>query len=775
MIGITQGVGFRPFLWRLAAQFGLSGWVHNDSSGLLFEIQGTPDAVAAFLAEVKVSPPPLARIDSVHESTIPTEEKSAGFVIRTSNEQHGESTPVTQDISICEDCYHELTNSNDRRFRYPFINCTNCGPRFTIIENVPYDRPATTMKAFTMCARCQEEYDNPADRRFHAQPNACSECGPTVWFLESEHWDNASSIPDSTSVRGNQALDAFAVSVKKGLIVATKGIGGFHLVCDASNRNAVATLRERKGRVDKPLAVMAVSVQQIGQFAVVEAPERRLLESKERPIVLLKKRAGSVCAELLHHVAPGNDFIGVMLPYSPMHYLLVESTSPLVVTSGNISDEPIARTNEEAVRRLGDLADCFLLHDREIRAVCDDSVVRCVGGELLPVRRSRGYAPMPIRLPKTGPSVLAIGGEIKAAFCVTKDDYAYMSQHIGDVGNIETLDALQRNVEHFLKLFRIDVEAVAGDLHPEFLSGQWARQFAMTLGVPYIPVQHHFAHACSLIAEQNWNDDRPIITCCFDGTGYGTDGAVWGGEFMLSNTQSFERFAHLSYFPLPGGDACIKRPYRTALALLSRYGQVWDDRLPCVSVCADNEQRLLWKQLEKNLNCATTSSMGRLFDAVASIIGIRHTVSYEAQAAMEMEAAASEVIDKVNVGAYSFECLPADSNEIGCGSLLKSICADVINGLDAAVIAAQFHHAVARMILLVCETVRERTGVNTIGLTGGVFQNVLLVGLARGRLQEAGFGVRSHSVVPPNDGGLALGQAVVARSNLQRLSKSRRV
>ena len=764
ILGITQGVGFRPFVWRLAKQFDLTGWVQNDSSGLRLEIQGSPAGVDGFLTELQESPPPLARLDTIDVTEVPIHGEDTQFVIRTSEMQEGASNPVTQDICICIDCIGELTNPDDRRHRYPFINCTNCGPRFTIIEDVPYDRPATTMKSFHMCHRCQGEYDDPADRRFHAQPNACPDCGPHIWWATGNNAQSPTEHPLFESSQEPDTIAHFAKAIFSGQVVAVKGIGGFHLVCDARNAAAIAILRERKGRIDKPFAVMTANVEQIREFAVVQDEEETLLKSKERPIVLLRKKSNSRHDQMLASVAPGNQFIGVMLPYSPLHYLLIEALSPLVVTSGNISDEPIVRTNDEASARLSRLADSFLLHNRHIHIVCDDSVIRCVEGRPLPIRRSRGYAPMPVRLRKDGPSVLAVGGEIKATFCITKNDYAYLSQHIGDVGNLETLTALQRNVDHFLRLFRIDVDAIAGDLHPEYLSSQWAQQLAEKLRLPYLPVQHHVAHAASLLAERESNNQDSIIACCFDGTGYGLDGAIWGGEFLLTNDHKFERVAHMRYFPLPGGDASIKRPYRVALALLQSLGLEWDEHLPSVAACSKSERGLLRKQITRQLNCVNTSSMGRLFDSVASLIGIRHEVSYEAQAAMEMEAMAAELVDEVDPGSYFFTVVESDPLEVCYKSVVRAICEDVTNGVDRRIIAAKFHHAVAAAIHSVSDILRKSTDLHRVGLTGGVFQNVLLLELTERVLKEDGFEVLSHSVVPPNDGGLALGQAVVAQS-----------
>lgn len=749
-------------------KLGLQGFVRNDSGGVTVEVQGTSQRTKEFLQAFQEQLPPLASIDSLVTSELECLDESEFSILRSSV-SHSESTPVAPDVAMCEECRRELNDTNDRRYRYPFVNCTDCGPRFTIIEDIPYDRPMTTMKSFTMCESCQREYDDPSDRRFHAQPNACPDCGPGIWFVTKQSDAKkfgSMEVGKHTRDSADAAIKEFATAIRNSDVVAVKGIGGFHLACDAKSLSAIAKLRERKGKVEKPLAVMIKSAEAAEAFAYMSAAQRRVLESKERPIVLLRKRNSSEHQAMLQCVAPGNDCIGVMLPYSPLHTLLVDACMPLVMTSGNLSDEPIVRTNAEARERLKELADSFLFHDREINVVCDDSVVRCVGNRILPIRRSRGYSPMPVALATTGPSVLAVGGEIKSAFCVTKGNYAYMSQHIGDVGNLETVDALTRNVEHFLKLFRIDVEAVVADLHPEYLSSRWAQQFAAKRGVPFVRVQHHFAHALSLIGEQRWSDDRNAIMCCFDGTGYGTDQAIWGGEILIANSQEYERFAHLDYFPLPGGDACITHPSRTALALLRRYQIPWDDRLSSISTLTEIEKRVLRKQIDSGFHCASSSSMGRLFDAVASLIGIRHSVSYEAQAAMEMEAMASEVIEDVQ-SSYEFTMKPAKAIQIGCQSLLESIVRDVSAGVEKRVVAARFHRAVANMICSVCSHARDSRKLNTVGLTGGVFQNALLARLAECRLRAEGFDVLSHTIVPPNDGGLALGQAIAARTTIR--------
>ncbi len=806
--GIVQGVGFRPFVWNRAYQLGLVGWVKNDSTGVTIEIEGTPAQIDRFISDFETYVPSLARIDSISVTEIPTA-LDAGFQIIPSSLEERRSTPVSSEISVCDECRDEMQDPADRRYRYPFINCTNCGPRFTIIEDIPYDRPLTTMKSFSMCRRCQQEYDDPGNRRFHAQPNACPECGPRIWFV-SDPLDKKGFESGRTDQQSDFAIDEFRMAINQGHIVGVKGIGGFHLACDATNDAALEKLRTRKGRVDKPLAMMVFDIDQAKNFVHFSNHERALLASKERPIVLLQKKIprkhrGPIeeskringvqqpIAGLSELVSPGNNFVGVMLPYSPLHYLLLENSPPLIMTSGNLTDEPIARTNDEAHERLIGLADFFLLHDRDIHVVCDDSVVRSVeDNRILPIRRSRGYAPVPVKLAESGPSVLAIGGEIKSTFCVTKDDYAYVSQHIGDMGNLETLEAMQRNIDHFIRLFRVEIEAVVADLHPDYLSGQWAQQFAQSRSLPFIRVQHHFAHVASLIAEHQATrtakestemlqpavapaegipklaDLRdPIIGVCFDGTGFGTDDAIWGGEILIADDQKFTRFANLNYVPLPGGDTNIRRPYRAAMATLWAAGINWDPRLPCVADCPQSEANLLGQQLQKNLRCIPTSSMGRHFDSVASILGIRQEVTYEAQAAMEMEALAEECIEQVDPKTYSYSFCPGPVTIIEFQNLIRQICRDVIAGERPSILAARFHHAVANMVAEACKRARMESNIDTIGLTGGVFQNVLLLKLTRGLLVDNGFEVLTHATVPPNDGGLALGQALVARTKLR--------
>ncbi|MEN1680149.1 MAG: carbamoyltransferase HypF [Planctomycetota bacterium] len=764
--GQVQGVGFRPFVWNRATDLLLAGFVRNDSSGVAIEIQGNASSTLAFLEGFEAAAPPLASIHRMEVSVAPVVEGETGFVIGTSSAAGRRTTPTTPDTGICDDCLRELADENDRRFGYPFINCTNCGPRFTIVERLPYDRPHTTMKSFVMCAACQQEYDDPSDRRFHAQPNACPQCGPKVWYTDRAD-DVAERPPHGVGDTAAQ-IGHFASAIDRGAIVAVKGIGGFHLACDAGNAHAVRLLRDRKGRGDKPLAMLVGSVEQAERLGVVSPAERRLLTCRERPIVLLRKREDSAHAVMLASVAPGNGFVGVMLPYSPLHVLLSRAHSPLVMTSGNLSDEPIARTNREAAERLSGLADGFLLHDREIFTVCDDSVVRRVGERLMPIRRSRGYAPIPIALPESGPAVLAVGGELKAAISMCVDRYAYVGQHTGDVGNLETVEALRRGVEHYLRLYEAEPAAIAADLHPGYLSRQFAQTLAGELKVPLIGVQHHQAHAASLATESAWDQTIPLLVCCFDGTGYGLDGAIWGSEFFLLDGQRIQRVAHLRYFQLPGGDASIKRPYRAALALLRETDQPWDERLACVAACPAEERAVLAQQLAKGINCVPTSSAGRLFDAAAALIGVRQRVDYEAQAAMELEALAEGGFTTAPDPAYAFALTTGSPMEIDPKPTIAALCRDSPAGRPLEQMAAQFHHAVAGMVVAVGERMRVEHGCTALGLTGGVFQNALLTELVEARCRRVGLATVTHSVVPPNDGGLSLGQAVLARGELAR-------
>jgi hydrogenase maturation protein HypF len=737
--GIVQGVGFRPFVYSLATDLALCGFVGNDTDGVFIEVEGPRDALDRFTSRLRSEAPPAARIAAIdHADLVPSGDDS--FRIVASRGATAGTALVSPDLRACDDCLRELRDPENRRFRYPFINCTNCGPRFTITESTPYDRPNTTMAPFAMCEPCRAEYEDPADRRFHAQPNACPDCGPRVWL------ETASTTTAEDPIGRTRDL------IAAGAVVAIKGIGGFHLACDASSDEAVALLRERKGRVEKPFAVMVADVATAHRVTELSDTEVRLLESRERPIVLATARVGSGVSDL---VAPGTASFGVMLPYTPLHALLLEPGEVWVMTSGNRAQEPIVTGNEDARTRLGDLVDAFLMHDRDIHVPCDDSVTRVVDGTELPVRRSRGYAPYPVPLPFAVPPLLATGGELKATFCLASGHDGFMSQHIGDMENLETLDAFARAVEHFRDLFRIEPQLIAADLHPGYLSTRWAKREAN--GRPVVEVQHHHAHIAAVMADNGLTE--PVIGFSFDGTGYGTDGTVWGGEVLIADYGTFRRVAHLTPVPLPGGDAAVRQPWRMALSHLWAAGIPWAPDLPPVAATEPTERSVVRTQLERRLNSVDTSSMGRLFDAIASLSGVRHRVTYEAQAAIELEA----LVRDTATGSYRFGIRTgAGTILVDPGPVVEAVVGDVRAGTDPGTIAARFHRGVAEMMVAVADRVRQRHGLATVGLSGGVFQNVTIAEAARNRLEEAGFTVATHRLVPPNDGGLALGQAVIA-------------
>lgn len=733
--GVVQGVGFRPFVFNAATGLGLTGTVCNTVAGVVIEVQGRREGLDAFHSLMAEEPPPLAVIEAISLADIPVVPETE-FRIEQSQDGTVLSTSIPADLAACADCLRELADPKDRRYRYPFLNCTNCGPRFTIILTLPYDRPGTTMSVFPMCAACAREYHDSRNRRFHAQPTACRECGPRLWFENG-----------TARVGGEAALEEAQRALADSRILALKGLGGFHLACDARRDDALARLRERKGRVDKPFALMVTDLAMARALCDIDAGETALLASREKPIVLLRRRENPALA-ISPLVAPGNRYLGLMLPYTPLHALLMNG-APLVMTSGNLSDEPIARDNEEARTRLARLADCFLFHDREIHMVCDDSVVRVFRGAELPLRRSRGHAPMPVRLPMEVPPALAVGGELKATFCVTSGRHAYLSQHIGDMENFETVEALERAVRHYLTLFRIDPERVIADMHPGYLSMRWAERFAVERGIPFVKVQHHHAHIASVMAEHGIPPGEQVIGFSFDGTGFGLDGAIWGGEVLTGGYHGFRRYAHLKYIPLPGGDAAIRRPYRTALAHLWAAGIDWPSTPPCPAT----EFRVLRQQLEKGINTVPTSSMGRLFDAAASLLGVRQQVTYEGQAALELEALAHDE----GAARLRFSLIDGDPIQIDPAPVLLPLA----RGGDAAGLAFRFHEAAADVIVVLAQRAREELGLRTAALSGGVFQNVLLLELSVAGLEAAGFRVLTHTSVPPNDGGLSLGQAAI--------------
>jgi len=734
--GVVQGVGFRPFVHALATGLGLTGLVGNDLDGVFAEVEGPAAAVSEFLRRLERDAPPLARIERVSTSAL-APQKSAAFVIAASDAGTGlRRTLVSADTATCADCLRELSDPADRRHKYPFINCTNCGPRFTIVRDVPYDRSLTTMASFTMCERCAAEYHDPADRRFHAQPTCCPACGPRLSLLDYAGDDH------------ENPLQSAAELLRHGRILAVKGLGGYHLAADAGCEQAVAALRQRKHREDKPFAVMAADLPAARQLAEIGETAAALLTSQARPIVLLPRKPGAAVATA---TAPANRQLGIMLPYTPLHHLLLAAVArPIVLTSGNVSDEPIVYRDDEARETLKDIADAFLVHDRAIHVRTDDSVARAFRGRPMLVRRSRGYVPEPITTATAFPRhVLACGAELKNTFCLARGHHAFVSHHVGDLENAETLRSFTEGIEHFRRLFDIDPQVVAHDLHPEYLSTKYALELD---GVQLRGVQHHHAHIASCLADNG--EEGPVIGVAFDGTGYGTDGTIWGGEFLAAGLAGFERGGHLAPVPMPGGAAAIRQPWRMAAAytgdadVARRHPDQWS---AVVAMAA------------KGINSPLTSSAGRLFDAAAALLGVRDSINYEGQAAIELEQLA-EPFSPGEAGVYPARVEAADPFRI-CGSdLLHAVIEDRTGGVPAPVIAARFHHGVAALIEAGCLLMRERHGLGTVALSGGVFQNLLLLNAAVCRLEARGFRVLLHSRVPCNDGGVSLGQAVVAAS-----------
>ncbi|MBN1201459.1 MAG: carbamoyltransferase HypF [Anaerolineae bacterium] len=756
--GVVQGVGFRPFIYGLAQRYALTGWVRNTSAGVDIEVMGDPTALDAFIAAITAEAPPLSRIESVTTQPV-APDGYARFEIRESAAQDGAYQPISPDVATCDECLADVFDPADRRYRYAFTNCTNCGPRFTIIQDIPYDRPKTTMAPFAMCPDCQAEYDDPLNRRFHAQPNACPVCGPRLELVPSP----ACAVPPEWDDLPGDEIEAVRHLLRAGYSVAIKGLGGFHLACDATNPGAVHTLRQRKGRQAKPFAVMMSDLDTVRRLCEVNEAAAQALTSRERPIVLLPLKTGTAIAG---NVAPGLRELGVLLPYTPLHHLLLEPAPDfppaLIMTSGNYSEEPIATCNADALDRLGPLADAFLLHNRDIHIRCDDSVVRALDDRVLPLRRSRGYAPYPIPLPFESPPLLATGAELKNTFCLARDRSAFMSQHIGDLSNYDALRSYEHSIDHLGRLFRVEPEAVAHDAHPDYLSSRYARERSE----PRFAVQHHHAHLASCLAEHKVPSGQPAIGVIFDGTGLGPDGAIWGGEILVGDYASYERFAHLRYIPLPGGDAATLRPYRTALAHLWDAGIDWDDDLAPVRAASDQERTIIRQQLDRRINAPLTSSMGRLFDAVASLVGVLQAVTYEAQAAIQFEAQ----VDPNEPGAYPFEIITQPDGAphvFDPASMWSALLDDLRSGVPAPHIASRFHNGIAAMICRACDLARQHTGIQTVALSGGVFQNVTLLQKTIPLLQASGFSVLTHRLVPPNDGGLALGQAAVAAVALQ--------
>ncbi len=847
--GVVQGVGFRPFVYALAGELSLAGRVWNTGDGVSVEIQGRPEDVASFCQRVRADAPPLARVDVVTWETVPVLPYD-GFVIDVSRSGGGR-TLIPADVATCPQCLAELWDPTDRRYRHPFITCTSCGPRFTIVTRLPYDRPSTTMAGFPLCPACAREYADPADRRFHAQPVCCHDCGPVLdLFAEVDALlgdrsggsfagrdENPFGARDAgpfdgggecdRRARGERALARARELLRTGHVVAVKGLGGYHLACDATDPVAVARLRERKHRGDKPFAVLVADLATARTVCRVDDAEAVLLTSARRPIVLLRRRQdGPAAALVATQVAPGNSDLGVMLPPTALHHLLLggpgDPAGPpaLVMTSGNLSDEPIVTDDREARARLTGIADAWLWHDRPIHVPCDDSVTRVVSAREAPVRRSRGYAPLPVMLPEDVVPLLAVGGDLKNTFAMAAGRHAWLSAHVGDMGGLANQQVFARAVDHLGALVGVRPERVIADLHPGYRSSRWAMRRAAEARLPLVRVQHHHAHIAAVLAEHGHDPRSPAIGVAFDGTGYGTDGAVWGGEVLLGGPLGFVRFAHLRYAPMPGGDAAVRRPYRMALAHLHTAGIPWTPDLPCVAACSSEERGVLAHQLETGLGCVPTSSVGRLFDAVASVAGMCQTIGFEAQAAMALEHQAGWVLDgddssgwSGGVGRYGGSrdgvgrsgtdlCGPEPGRRGGSGvgsvlsdachraggchplplvpvtgggtvsehvryrldgaALIRAVVAEVRAGVPAPVVAARFHTGLVAAVVTVVERAREETGADVVALSGGVFANAMVSHLAAVELADRGFTVLRHRRVPCNDGGLALGQVAIA-------------
>jgi len=753
--GIVQGVGFRPFVYGQALRWHLVGFVLNDSLGVTIEVEGTPAALESFQRALCEDPPPLARIDTIAtEQIAPCHE--ATFTIAHSQAGAERHALISPDTTTCADCLHELFDPHDRRFGYPFINCTNCGPRFTIVQDVPYDRHKTTMSVFPMCPACQSEYDDPLNRRFHAQPNACPVCGPQVRPV------------DQVTGYGDPIFIA-AQRLASGAILAIKGLGGYHLACDALNVEAVQRLRQQKHREAKPFALMIPDLETACKICQIGEAEATLLQSHKRPIVLLKQCPNCPIAP---GVAPAYNTLGIMLPYTPLHYLLLhhfaatstpERLAVLVMTSGNLSDEPIAYLDRDAQERLASIADGMLTHNRDIHMRCDDSVIRVVAGSQQFLRRSRGYAPEPIPLSFDFPMpVLACGGHLKNTFCLGKGRQAFISHHIGDLENLETLTSFREGIEHFQRLFDIYPQAIAYDLHPEYL----ATKYALETDIPHkIGVQHHHAHIASVLAEHRLSG--PVIGIAADGTGYGTDGAVWGCELLIADLLGFERLAHLDYVPLPGGEQAVRQPWRMAAMYLARaYGEAFlDVDIPFVHQLDRLKWRILAQMIARHINSPQTSSLGRLFDAVAALLGLRSEVMYEGQAAIELEVQA-ELTEQAEL--YPFTLGDTTPAILDVTPMIRAIVSDIQQRLPTAQIAGRFHCSIAELLATVCLKAREQSGLNVVALSGGVFQNCLLLEQLLQRLEKMGFQVYTNRRVPPNDGGLSLGQIAIAAAHLQQ-------
>jgi len=741
--GIVQGVGFRPFIYNQANQYKLKGTVSNSADGVIIEVQGFGENIDNFSNAISSEAPPISLISNIQTNEIPLKSES-NFSIVQSEKNTSISTLISPDVAVCSDCVGELLNPNDRRFLYPFINCTNCGPRYTIIENIPYDRPFTSMRHFELCPDCHNEYDDPNNRRFHAQPNACPDCGPHVQLHDS----------DGSIISIDNPIQETVKRIHNGKIIAIKGLGGFHLAVDANNSKSVKKLRKRKLREEKPLAIMVKSIDEAKIFCHINPDEAKALSSIQSPIVLLKKRRN---IPIIDEVAPRNDRIGIMLPYTPLHHILFHYGAPhLIMTSANLTEEPICIENEEAFSRLNGIADYFLTHNRDIYIRSDDSVVIHLNEKIHPIRRSRGFAPSPIFVNSKGPTVLAVGGELKNTVCLLKDEKAFVSQHIGDLENMEAFNFFTQTIDHLQRIFESKPESIAYDFHPEYLSTKWVKE---QTDIPTLGIQHHHAHLASCMAENHLKDS--VIGIIMDGTGYGTDGTIWGGEILIGDYSGFQRFAHFEPMPLPGGDAAIKAPWRTAVAYLQKtFGE-----LPDLPFIENLNSSPIVELIEKNVNCPITTSCGRLFDAVAAMSGGLQTIRYEGQAAIEF----MQKSNNLDVQPFDFDIKRIDDIR---HMLISPIIRNVVNGIQHGEsinqLSNRFHKTLIDLFVHTVKIAKDETGISNIVLSGGVFQNHVLFEGIIPKLQYENFNVFTHNKVPMNDGGLSLGQAMITRKQLTK-------
>jgi len=740
--GIVQGVGFRPFIYNLAQKYGLNGTVFNSEAGVVIQVEGHSHTIKAFISDIEKKAPRISKITEIKSN--PCDSNGAKeFSIITSSKSKVVTTLIAPDIAVCPDCLNEMFDPNDRRYKYPFINCTNCGPRYTIIESIPYDRPSTSMKNFQMCPDCRQEYENPADRRFHAQPNACWKCGPQVALYKDRQNRIKTNDPISESIK----------LLKNGNILAIKGLGGFHLAVDAQNETAIQQLRKRKGREEKPLALMVKDINTVKAICTVKAIEKSALQSFICPIVLLKRSETELLAP---SIAPGNDHYGVMLPYTPLHHLLLENDfQALVMTSANFSEEPICINNQEAFERLTEIVDYFLIHDRDIYLRSDDSIVIQLADELRIVRRSRGYAPRPIFLQYDGATVLGVGAELKNTVCLLKNEQAFLSQHIGDLENLEAYEFFKLSIKHAQNVFESAPELIVHDNHPQYLSTQWARS---QNDVPTLGVQHHHAHMASVMAEHQLMD--PVIGIIMDGTGYGSDGTIWGGEILIGDFNDFKRFAYFEPLPLPGGDSAIKSPWRTAVSYLY---STFKEQIPNLHFIDQHNIEPIIEMLEKKVNSPLTSSCGRLFDAIAALSGGKQNIKYEAQAAIEF----MQKFQSLSVRPFSYILdNKYDHWKILIQPIIRSVVRAIQNGAPIETISSRFHKTLIQIFNEIAIEARTDAGINTVVLSGGVFQNQILFENLIPVLVSSGFQVYTHSSVPTNDGGIALGQVMIGRQFL---------